>query len=125
MTESTPTPIPGQTFEQWLEAAVPVIAEGQKMLEDSLSKDQSVQEAQATLTEDKYRGISDLLAEANAWLDWHEYVELMKLDRDHGTVGERDKILKFKTMGPRMLRDKIKGLSESLKARMKRAQWQA
>ncbi len=101
------------------------IAEGQKMLEDSLSKDRTAQEAQATQTEDKYREITDILAEANAWLDWWEYVELMKLDRDHGTAGEREKILKFKVMGPRMLRDKIKGLSEAIKARMKRAQWMA
>ena len=125
MSEQPASPVAGKTFEQWLGDITPQIAEGQTMLEDSLSKNPAEQEAQATMTEDKYRSVTDILAEANAWLDWHEYVELMKLDRDHGTAGEREKILKFKCLGPRMLRDKIKGLSEALKARMRRAQWMA
>ena len=66
--------------------------------------------------------MSEVLAQSEAWLDWNEYVEIMKIDRDL-TVPERAIILKVKVMPQRMLRDKIKGLTESLRARMKRAQW--
>ena len=123
MTEETP-PQSCQTFEQWLTASMPTIAAGQMLLEKVLEKGTADYNVQAAEIEDGYRRISDLLAEANAWLDDLEYRELMAMNRDQGTASERKIVLNFKLKDRRMLRDKIKGLSEALKSRMKRAQWQ-
>lgn len=124
MNAPPPSPVEGKTWEDWINESIPKIKKAQAMLEESLNKGTAEYNAQAAAVEDFYRVITDVLAEANAWLDWWEYVELMKMDRDRGTVSERAVELKVKVAGPRMLRDKIKGLSEALKARMKRAQWQ-
>ena len=123
MTEETP-PQSCHTFDQWLTASLPTIAAGQKLLEKILEKGTADYNEQAAEIEDAYRRISDLLAEANAWLDDLEYRELMAMNRDQGTASERKIVLNFKLKDRRMLRDKIKGLSEALKSRMKRAQWQ-
>ena len=123
MTEETP-PQSCQTFEQWLTASMPTIAAGQKLLEKTLEKGTADYNQQAAEIEDAFRHASDLLAEANAWLDDLEYRELMAMNRDQGTASERKIVLNFKLKDRRMLRDKIKGLSEALKSRMKRAQWQ-
>lgn len=119
-----PGPIPGKTFDEWLADTSPKIAKYQKMIEESLSRDRLGLSEQATLTEDANANIKDILSQANAWLDWTEYQEIMKIDRDL-TVPERSIRLKVKVMPQRMLRDKIAGIAESLKARMRRAQYLA
>ena len=121
---TTTPPAAGQTFEQWLTAALPAGAAGQALLEQVLEKGTTNYNQQAAEVEDQYRKINDLLAEANAWLDDQEYRELMAMDRDHGTASERKIILNFKLKDRRLLRDKLKGLADALKARMRRAQWQ-
>lgn len=122
MTQEPPSPVEGKTFTEWLSDILPKIAEAQTMLEEPLSHDHSDLSAQATMAEDAYAGMSDVLAQAEAWLDWQEYVEIMGIDRDL-TVPERNIILKIRVQKQRMFRDKVKGIAESLKSRMRRAAW--
>ena len=110
-----------KTFKEWLDGVLPKITAAQEMLAKQLAPD--VTSEQATDTEDAYREACDWLSEANSWLADIEYRELMAMDRDHGTASERKIILNFKLKDVRMLRDKLKGLSEALKSRMRRSQW--
>ena len=110
-----------KTFQEWLDGVLPKITAAQEMLAKQLAPD--VTSEQATDTEDAYRESCDWLAEANSWLADIEYRELMALDRNRGTASERKIILNYKLKDSRELRDKIKGLSEALKSRMRRAAW--
>ncbi len=120
----TETQVSGKTHQQWIEEVTSEILIGRKMLEDSLSTDPSLYSVQADTTESQYEKMTAYLAEAEAWLDLKEDEEIQKIDPDL-TIPRMNARLKVAVMPHRMLRDKIKGLCQSLHSRMRRAQWRS
>lgn len=120
----TETPIPGKTFDQWLDDIMPEVTQAQTILEESLSSEPSTLAAQANIYEDSYARLTDILSQANAWLDHAEYIGFLSIDKEL-TVQRQASEIKFIVIKKRMFRDKIKGLCQAIGSRMKRAQWRS
>lgn len=101
----------------WLEKVLPEIRLAQILMARELPSNPVALMVLLSEVEAKYSRLTEILAEADSWLDETEYVELMRIDREL-TVLEREKTLKAKAKDTRLLRDKIKGLTEAIKQRL-------
>ena len=123
--QEPPTPIEGKTHEQWLYDLAPEVAEAQKMIEETLSVDASVAAQEATMTENAYCKMALRVSEAERWLEWWDYKTLLAQDQNRGTASERAIERKVLVGRHKIFADKLNGVADSLKARMRRATWRA
>lgn len=106
----------GETFTDWLERIMPEVSAVQTLMAQKLSDNPPTLTRQLMDAEAYYARTTNILAEANAWLDTEEYVALMNIDADL-KVMEREIRLKAIVAQERMLRDKLTGLVDAIKNR--------